>query len=295
VGKTRSLSIFTKETVVKKSYTVHDQVYSICPEDISSDLPLQGQFAESSASVSPAFNAVSALRPILYLKEPADTNAISINDIHQGQLDDCFLLSSIGEIVRQSPAFISNMIHVNSNGTETLRLYGAASGSLPTWGTTSYKPIFETVTNTFSTTGVNSGATQDVVGNQKEIWPQVIEKAVAQLDGGYQAISAGGSPVIAMEELTGHAATFMAPAQLTLATLSSLVAAHDLITMLTPHTGVLPNGLLNGHAYMFEGTSGSGTATSVNLGNPWGYDQPKPLLLSQLSHGITEVEVGHLA
>ncbi len=280
---------------MKKSYTVHDQVYSINLEDDSTNYFLQGQFADISSPALPATSAVSSLVPVLYLKEPADTNAISINDIHQGQLNDCFLLASIGEIVRQSPAFISNMIHVNSNGTETVRLYEAANGSLPTWGTSSYKPISETVTNTFSSAGVNSGATQNVVGNQKEIWPQVIEKAVAQLDGGYQAIAAGGSPVIAMEELTGHAATFMAPAQLTLATLSSLVAAHDLITMLTPHTGALPNGLLNGHAYMFEGTSGSGTSTLVNLGNPWGYNQPKPILLSQLSSGITEVEVGHLA
>jgi hypothetical protein len=33
----------------------------------------------------------------------------------------------------------------------------------------------------------------------------------------------------------------------------------------------------------------------VHLANPWGFDQPTPVLLSQLSHGFDEVDVGHLA
>jgi hypothetical protein len=279
-----------------KHNAIKSQVNTDIEADDKAGPSVEGQLSGLSTS-SPSTNASSSsLASMLYLEEPGDISAISVNDIHQGQLDDCFLLSAFGEIARQSPTFISaNLIHVNADGTETVSLYLAADGGLPTWGTSSYKPVSETVTNTFSSAGVNNGATQDVVGNQKEIWPQVIEKAVAQLDGGYQAINAGGSPVIAMEELTGHAATFMSSAELTLTTLSSLVTAHDLITMLTPHTGALPNNLLNGHAYMFDGSSGSGTSTMINLVNPWGSNQPTPILLSQLSNGITEVQVGHLA
>jgi hypothetical protein len=44
---------------------------------------------------------------------------------------------------------------------------------------------------------------------------------------------------------------------------------------------------------MFEGVSGSGANAMVKLGNPWGYDQPSLIALSQLSKaGIDEVDVG---
>lgn len=248
----------------------------------------------ASASLFAAVVAPPVPTQTLYLTEPGTGAAISLGDIHQGQIGDCFLLSSIGEIALLQPSFISNMIHVNSNGTETVTLYEASNGRLPGWSTTSFKAVNETVTNVFPSYSVDSGVGQDVSGGQKEIWPQVLEKAVATLDGGYGAIANGGSPVIAMEELTGHAASFMSPANLTLASLQSLIKAGDLLVMDTLPYGALPDGLVNNHAYMFEGVTGSGASAVVHLGNPWGFDQPAPILLSQLSRGIAEVDIGHL-
>jgi hypothetical protein len=244
-----------------------------------------------------AFGSSSAALPTqaLYLIEPGDTTAINLNDIHQGQMGDCYLLSSIGEIALLDPAFISGMIHANPSATETVTLYEASNGHLPGWATTAFKAVTETVTNVFPTNAVNNGATQDVVGNVKEIWPQVLEKAYATLNGGYAAIGNGGSPVLAMEELTGHAASYLTPASLTLATLQGFIKAGDLIVMDTLPRGNLPDGLFNDHAYMFTSVTGSGAAAVVHLANPWGFDQPAPVLLSQLSHGFDEVDVGHLA
>lgn len=231
----------------------------------------------------------------LYLTEPGDPDAINLDDIHQGQIGDCYLLSSIGEIALLDPAFISGAIHANPTATETVTLYEASNGHLPGWGTTAFKAVTEAVTNVFPTYAVNNGATQDVVGNVKEIWPQVLEKAYATLNGSYSAIANGGSPVLAMEELTGHAATSLSPASLTLATLQSFIKAGDLIVMDTLPRGNLPDGLFNDHAYMFTSVTGSGASAVVHLANPWGFDQPTPVLLSQLSHGFDEVDVGHLA
>ena len=231
----------------------------------------------------------------LYLTEPGDANAISADDIHQGQIGDCFLLSSIGEIAMLDPAFIQNMIHANSNGTETVTMYEASNGRLPSWNTTSFRPVSETVTNVFPNYAVNNAPTQDIVNGVKEIWPQVLEKAYATLDGGYAAIGNGGSPVVAMEELTGHAASFMSPASLTLASLASFVSAGDMIVMDTKASGALPNNLVPDHAYMFEGVTGTGANAVVHLGNPWGFDQPTAMLVSQLSKGFAEVDIGHLS
>jgi hypothetical protein len=250
--------------------------------------------ADLSMSGAPVSEAES-LKQTLYLTEKGDTQAISIHDIHQGQMDDCFVLASIGEIALRKPTFISHMIHACSNGSETVTLYEDNDGQAPTWATDALKAVHETVRNVFPDDSVNSGATQDVVAGLKEIWPQVLEKAVAMLDGGYSAIANGGSPLTAMEELTGHVASFMAPASLTFAALRNYVKADDLIVMDTPSVGVLPDHLVNNHAYMFEGVTGCGAAAKVHLGNPWGFDQPAPILLSQLSHDFAVVDIGHLS
>ncbi len=248
--------------------------------------PAKGPLASPNATVMPQ---------ALFLTEPHESFAIDVYDINQGQLGDCFLLSSIGEIALDKPTFILNMIHPTSNGTESVTLYKAANGSLPGFNTTSFVATTETVTNVFPSNSVDNGATQDVVNGVKEIWPQVLENAVAQLDGGYSAIANGGSPVIAMEELTGHAATYMSPSALTLAELLGFSNAGDLIVMDTSSKSSLPNALVSDHAYMFDGVTGSGSSAAVKLLNPWGNDEPTPILLSQLSKSIVEVDIGHLS
>ena len=151
-----------------------------------------------------------------------------------------------------------------------MRLYLAANGRIPGYGTTAFRAANVTVSEQFAGYTVNNGATQDVVGNQKEIWPQVLEKAVASLDGGYGAIANGGYPVSAMEELTGHSATSMMAYNLTLSALQSFVAAGDLITMDTPARSE-PAGQSGGRAFLHVreadhvGRQGDG-ATRQSLG-----------------------------
>jgi Ca2+-binding RTX toxin-like protein len=252
--------------------------------------PLSSLVGPSASSAPPSTPGTSATA--LYLQETGDTSVISVNDINQGQLGDCFLLSSIGEIALWHPGAIMNMINSNADGTETVTLYLAASGQLPTYGTTSFKSTTVTIDNTFPSNAVNNGATQDVVNGVKEIWVQVLEKAVATLDGGYNAIANGGSPMIAMEELAGQQTTWMSPSSLTLQALQADAAAGDLIVMDTPSTGVLPYNLVNDHAYMFESVNVVNGTPMVQLGNPWGFDQPQAIPLAQLSSGVIEVDIG---
>jgi len=240
-----------------------------------------------------------AVATALYLTEPGDTVAISPNDLHQDGLGDCFLISSIGELAMTHASSITNMIKVNANGTETVTLYEEASGALPTPGYTgAFKAVTEVVNNVFNANSVNSAAGQDVVNGVKETWPQVIEQAVAQLNGGISAIANGGYPFVAMEELTGKAATWiynpastMTGAQL-FSTLSADVKAGDMLTFDTPSN---PSGfnLVGGHCYMFDGMTGSGSSATVTLLNPWGTDEPGKIQLSQLAGNICQIDVGH--
>jgi len=94
--------------------------------------------AQITASRLTAVRASAPLTQVLYLQEAGDASLISVRDINQGQMGDCFLLSSIGEIALFHPSAIMNMITVNADGTESVTLYLAASGALPTFGTTSF-------------------------------------------------------------------------------------------------------------------------------------------------------------
>lgn len=250
-----------------------------------------------AANLSSTATAGSAggtgLTQVLYLQEPGDKAAISVSDLHQGQIGDCFLISSIGELALTHPSAITNMITINKSGSETVTLYMGTNGYQPLPGATAYKQVKVPVTNVFPSYSVNCGATQCVVGNQKEIWPQVLEKAVATMLGGYNAIANGGNPVLAMQELTGHPAQAYMPSRVSPQMLTGFAQAGDLICFDTIMANNLPNHLVGCHAYMYEGTTTSGGQTSVTLGNPWGTCQPDPIPFSQLcTAGIQEIDVG---
>lgn len=245
-----------------------------------------------SATATTAAIKATPLTNMLFMLESGDTAAISVNDLHQGQLGDCFLIASIGELALTHPDAINRMIKVNANGTETVTLYTDKNGHVAGFGATSFKATTITIDNNFSTAGVNNAANQDVMNGRKEIWPQVLEKAIAMLDGGYSAIANGGNPMIVMQQLTGHAATNLSPAQLTLQKLQAFIAEGDLIAMDTG-SGKLGFNLVNSHAYMFEKVTIVSGAAMVQVGNPWGTNQAALIPLAQLSKAFVEIDIGH--
>jgi trimeric autotransporter adhesin len=264
--------------------------------------PLQDLTPPTSWTAATSFPAsVSAgLTQVLYLQEAGNTATIAATDINQGQMGDCYLLSSIGEIALFHPTWITSMIQANTDGTETVTLYRAANGSLPGFGTTSFKSAAISVTNSFPTNSVNSGANQDVFNGQREIWVQVLEKAVANLYGSYTAIANGGCPVIAMEELTGCSATYVMAPSLSLQQLQTAIAANNLITFDTLGSGQSAYGqsaygLYGSHAYMFQSLSTVGGTVMVNLLNPWGFSNPQPIPFSKISSVFAEIDFGHIS
>ena len=239
-----------------------------------------------------AFEATSTtLQDQLYLQQTGNTAAVAYTDLHQGGIGDCYVLSSIGEVALQSPSFIRNMITANPDGTETVHLYEAADGQLPGFSTAAFKPVSETVSNVFDPKSVNSRPGQDSQGSVHEIWPQVMEKAMAQLNGGYGDISQGGWPALAMEELTGQKASLMSLADVTAPMLQADLSAHDLAVLDTTTADPTYN-VVGGHAYMITGLVNSSAGPEVACANPWGFDQPSLIPVSQLSHVFSGINVG---
>lgn len=252
-----------------------------------------GKPAVSAASTNGLTSGTaSGVAEVLYLVESGDTSSISVNDIHQGFIGDCYLLASVGALAWTEPAKIRNIIHDNGNGTETVTLHSSRDGRAPNFSTTTFDTIQITVDNVFPNYGVNGGG-QTLFGNQQEIWVQVLEKALATENGGYSSISNGGWPMLVMEELTGKLATKISPAAATTALLASLQHDGNALVFDSLSRNNLPYGIVGDHAYVFEGLTNVNGTACVRLGNPWGYDQPSAVPVSKLSQAFAQIDVCH--
>jgi hypothetical protein len=209
---------------------------------------------------------------------PGDSNGISYQDIHQGGLGDCYFLAALGEVAKNDPDFIRQMIRDNGNGTYTVTLY-------------QFEPVQVTVSpSDFAPNGVNSQPDEGVIDGQKELWPQIIEAAYAKLEGGYGKIGNGGYPSDAMETLTGFNASWSSPGSFE--QIKSDLAKGKLVTLDTPDEP-LPYDLLSSHSYMVIGTYTDLQGNNyVKLQNPWGYDQPSVIPAFALSKVFNVQDVG---
>jgi hypothetical protein len=133
----------------------------------------------------------------------------------------------------------------------------------------------------------------------QEIWPMVVEKAYAQLCGGYNAIARGGCPADVMEALTGREAERIVPYWFTSYSserLESDLAAGKLVVLetrpdLDPHT---PPRLVDHHAYSIAGTEVRDGRLYVKLYNPWNSHQPDPIPGDELKKWFQRVDVGSI-
>jgi hypothetical protein len=122
--------------------------------------------------------------------------APSINDINQGYLGDCYLLSSLGEVASQDPSLIESMIANNGDNTYGVRFFFGG------------KAYYVTVDNTLPDGG-------QVFNNASDLWASLIEKAFAEWAGdeaitgatpysnSFTKIGNGGDPAYALEAITG--------------------------------------------------------------------------------------------
>ena len=125
----------------------------------------------------------------------------SMNDINQGYLGDCYLLSSLAEVAKQNSGDITSMFTSNGNNTYGVRFYVN--------GTADYVTVNSSLAN-----GGN-------IFNQggSDIWASLAEKAYAQLQASgvvtgnsinsgnsWSTIGNGGAPEMALEEITGASA-----------------------------------------------------------------------------------------
>jgi Calpain family cysteine protease len=241
----------------------------------------------------------------VYVTETGNTNAISVTDVNQGQIGDCYFLSPLIECAAFHPSTIMDAIKINSDGTETVTLYTDSNGKPVSFNTKTFKQTSVTVTNTFQSNSVNNGSTQAILKNltssTKEIWPSIMEKAFAQLYGGYNAISNGGFPTLAMETLTGKEATATTKASsMSEANITSLLNSGAMLTVDTFYANSIYN-TVGHHCYAITGQKTINGVLNVAVTNPWGVYAPGTqtsngtgfIPISKMSSIFVELDVGH--
>ena len=131
------------------------------------NLPSLNVSAIDEANYNPTYKA-SALP--LY----GSSGAPKYTDVSQGNLGDCYFVSSLGEVALQDPSAIENMITSNGNGTYGVRFY--VDG----------QPDYVTVNEELPVMGGGyrwaNGSTLEFANSTSDNWVALVEKAYAQLN-----------------------------------------------------------------------------------------------------------------
>lgn len=185
------------------------------------------------------------------------------NDLNQGGLGDCWVLSSVAAVAERDPSFFPDHIHQNPNGTYTVTFYQDGH------------PVPVTVDGSLPLSGGGTAYAHTPAGNN---WVPIYEKAYAQFKGGYGNID-GGNGDVGMHDLTGAPTERDDPGSL--ADLRQRIDSGDAVTTGSKQGGFLGTGwgaddttdggkVVQGHEYSVESVDMNAHPPTVTLLNPWG-------------------------
>lgn len=201
---------------------------------------------------------------------------VSSDDPVQGPLGDCYLVSGLSAMAAVRPEVIENAVTANPDGTYSVTFH--KDSFLGLFGR-SQEPITVTVDGDMPT---KNGTTPMYTRGRdvKELWPMLIEKAYAQLDGGYQKVAKGGAPTTIWQALTGKKGAMTANAVESSDKLWSKISnalnekrpvAASTAPAFKDYEGT---GLTKGHVYSVTGIEERDGKRFVNVRNPWGKTEP---------------------
>ncbi len=189
----------------------------------------------------------------------------------QGQVGDCYLVSSLAAVANTHPELLEKNLKTNKDGTYTVTFYERPDMNGPA------KPVQVTIDGDFPT---KYGSTLEYISarDRTELWPLVFEKAYAQWKGGYGTIE-GGMGSMALEALTGAKPSFVTitsdavPAQV-FQQVKDACAQKGAVVALSQPYGSEVKGMVDDHAYTLLGTVEQNGQKLVKLRNPWGEREP---------------------
>lgn len=222
------------------------------------------------------------------LDAPLVVNGIKgASDVRQGGLADCYFVAAVAAVAEKNPNLIQEAMRENADGTVTFRFFKPSTDA---YGRPVMQPHFETVDRLLP--APRDGKLPFGRSSEHEAWFPLMEKAYAQMNGGYQAIGAGGSPSSALEALTGVPARYTAidkaSPSATFQTIKDQLESGKFLVASTPASGRKPGlittlldafmatkrGIVPWHAYSVLGVEEHRGRQFVLLRNPWANTEP---------------------
>jgi hypothetical protein len=263
---------------------------------------------------------------VLFAQQSGDVDAIDPKDVRQWQMGDCSLMATLASLAStaEGRALIDGAIKERTDGAGRVT-YDVTLFKLTVFPSGQLTPVTLTVDGNF----VGQHALPARAGDQREIWPLVLERAYALLNGGENHIARGGSPADAMMALTGRLAVTKSltspedwarvppscggdpvPTKPYLVEdLKRDLAAHKPVVLET--VGSLRGGdrqpgggvhlypeefhLVKHHAYaVLDVVEDSGGHALLKLKNPWNNHEPDLVPFAELSQWFKAVNIGEL-
>lgn len=248
------------------------------------------RLAEFTDEVQPTFGDVGGDAARDDPSSPANTGAygevshelfvdgVSVLDVKQGSIGDCWYVASIMAVAQANPDLISDAISANENGTYAVHLY--EDGERVEVTVTSDMVLWPD--------GRPAFVSNQVRGDEYELWPLVLEKALALHYGDYGDVESGTAST-GLELLTGLPTTDYDPDDVTITQLRDTLDDHGAIGLSSLAKGAGADNpsyasdagadrLFEGHAYYVgEVDVEAGTVTVVN---PWGIVDWPPITMS---------------
>jgi hypothetical protein len=196
----------------------------------------------------------------------------------QGELGDCYFISSLGSIADASPAAVENMFIYNGDNTWTVRFYYNGAADYVT--VNNMLPVNSAGQLVYADYGQAASSTSNT------LWIPLAEKAYAQWnqtgkegrDGQnlYSSIEGGWMADVDAQVLGHSASSYNLASSSDQAALVNAMNNHLAVTIGTDSSNLssdsLAYGLYGSHAYAIIGYN-PGAGTFI-LYNPWGCDQP---------------------
>jgi hypothetical protein len=195
----------------------------------------------------------------------------SYTDIRQGNIGDCYLMSSLAEVALQDPTAIENLFIDNGDGTFAVRFFEH--------GVARYVTVNEELPVDIEFGGAEyagfGGGSNPLVQ-----WVALAEKAYCQMNqegwiernrsNSYQGINSG-SPADAIAQITGNSTGFTpirstSPSAM-LNTIVDVFQDNHAVTFVTKNKGTAAN-VVADHSYAMIGYDPA--TQQVTLYNPWG-------------------------
>jgi hypothetical protein len=131
-------------------------------------------------------------------------NGPGVDDAVQGMIGNCYFVASMAAVAGVSPQQIQDRMRENPDGTVSVKFSAFdQDGKKTDQETRVDRDVLVQAAGPGAGQAMYGSSSQKDAAGRQEAWVPMMEKAYAQMNGGFEKIGNGGSSAVALEALTG--------------------------------------------------------------------------------------------